>query len=231
MRRERLILMSCVAGFGAAITNFALSGFPNNFANAGSRPTADAVLGYAEFSESAQCGYKAIIFDNGTGYVFRSAAPNRVNTWKIAISDREFIQLRNAFLSNSFYKLAAKIKSKNFDGTNVALFIATDEKYHEVKNFGGANSSFKAVKSKFQALIEQKTRTAQRVPITDMLYASLRYKDSHPIDSPKARLVRNITSDFCRSLASKQDLDYKLAKAHFLPNRYLQDVDTFSVKQ
>jgi hypothetical protein len=183
------------------------------------------VMGYAEYTQMPDRGFKALIFDNGEGFVFRSAAPNRINTWKIKLSASEYGQLRSTFSHSAFFSLPAKMSQPKAARNETAIFIASDQTYYEVKNYSVPNTAFDTVKSKFRRLISSKIGKATRVPITELLYASKRYQSAHAASAPKTRLVKNITSDFCRSLASKQDIDYDIAKSYFLPNRYLGDVD------
>jgi hypothetical protein len=190
----------------------------------------NVVMGYADYLPAPSRGFKALIFDNGTGFIFRSAAPNRINTWKIKLTSAESNQLRSTFYDCSFFSLPAKMKGKRSARSESALFIASDDKYHEVKNYSCANTAFDTIRARFRKLLADKARSGTRVPITQLLDASRNYQSLHPAGSAKTRLVRNITSDFCRSLASKQDIDYDLAKGYFLPNRYLSDVDPSALR-
>jgi hypothetical protein len=223
----RLFNLLCLTAATLAATATCASGRLEQPASAHS---ASVVMGYADYLPAPGKGFKALIFDDGTGFVFRSAAPNRINTWKIRLSATESNQLCSTFYENSFFALPAKMKGKRAGRAETALFIASDDRYHEVKNYACANTAFDTIRARFRKLVADKARTATRVPITQLLEASKNYQSRHPADSAKTRLVRNITSDFCRSLASKQDIDYDLAKGYFLPNRYLSDVDPSALR-
>lgn len=186
----------------------------------------DATIGFADYTNDGDKGIKALVFDDGTGYAFRTEAPNQINTWKLTFSQEEVTQLRNTFFDHKFFSLPARMRTKppTEVGATCLLFASAD-KYHEVKNYAVKGTGFDTIKVSVLSTLKDKIKTSPRVPITDLLYASTRYENTHPLDTPKGRLVRNLISDFCRSLASTQELDYDLAKDHFLGNRYLQDVD------
>lgn len=184
-------------------------------------------MGFAEYAGNSGGGFKALIFDSGKGFVFRPAAPNRVDTWEIQLTDAEAHELARAFTSCSFADIPSKLwnAQKQDVSPHISLFYADDALYHEVKDCAVENASFEKIKTQFDNLLKQKVETATRVPITLLLGASREYQDTHPANSCKARCVRNITSDMCRELSAAQELDYQIAKDYFLPDRYLQDVD------
>jgi len=132
---------------------------------AGINAKSDVVWSYNERTSWLDCGFKALVFPDGHGFILRSKGPGKPEVWSLMLSPDECKAVYRVCNRNYFFELPSEIRTCKTDGSDVDIFLTDNGISKEVRTYMSDNIMFNRISRTIETLLEQKAAVSKPVSL------------------------------------------------------------------